>query len=399
MKRINVISVIILFLAIATESRGQKQTGSNDFITVNVVKDYSPKKELILQDFMDVEYVALETNDDFINQGIVLDIGNEFVLVKNSNRINDGNIFVYDRTGKAIRKINRKGQSGEEYISLYTVTLDEENKEMFVNDILGKKIVVYDLYGNFKRSFKHKNGTDSQFYSDIFNYDRQHLICYDEYDKELPFVLISKQDGSITQEIKIPFKEKKFLSQIRKTGENNGRAVIGVGPGHYYSIFPFNDNWLLSELSSDTVYTFMPDYNLRPFIVRTPSIQSMNPEECLILRLFSDRYYFMESINNVYDWNAQEGFPSKYFVYDTKELSFSGYTIYNGDFLAKKEIYMSMIKPINHEITSWNSLEAYQLVESYNKGELKGKLKEIASKLDEDSNPVIMLIKHKNRSL
>ena len=60
---------------------------------------------------------------------------------------------------------------------------------------------------------------------------------------------------------------------------------------------------------------------------------------------------------------------------------------------------MSMIKPINHEITSWNSLEAYQLVESYNKGELKGQLKEIASKLDEDSNPVIMLIKHKNRSL
>ena len=175
--------------------------------------------------------------------------------------------------------------------------------------------------------------------------------------------------------------------------------MIGVGPGHYYSIFPFNDNWLLSELSSDTVYTSMPDYNLRPFIVRTPSIQSMNPEECLILRLFSDRYYFMESIKNVYDWNAQEGFPSKYFVYDTKERSFSGYTIYNGDFLAKKEIYMSMIKPINHEITSWNSLEAYQLVESYNKGELKGKLKEIASKLDEDSNPVIMLIKHKNRSL
>ena len=56
---------------------------------------------------------------------------------------------------------------------------------------------------------------------------------------------------------------------------------------------------------------------------------------------------------------------------------------------------MSMIKPINHEIASWYSLEAYQLVESYNKGELKGILKEIASKLNEDSNPVIMLIKYK----
>lgn len=395
MKRINVTLVIILFLAIVPESRGQNQAGSNDFITVNVVKNYSPKKELVLQDFMDVEYVTLETNDDFINQGIVLDIGKEFVLVKNNNRINDGNIFVYDKTGKAIRKINRKGQSGEEYISLYSVNLDEENKEMFVNDILGKKIVVYDLYGNFKRSFKHENGTDSQFYSDIFNYDRQHFVCYDEYNKELPFVLISKQDGRITQEIKIPFKEKKFLSQIRETGENNGRAVIGVGPGRYYSIFPFNGNWVLSELSSDTVYTFMPDYSLHPFIVRTPSIQSMDPEDCLIIRLLSDRYYFMESIKNVYDWDTQKGFPTKFFVYDTMEQSFSGYTVYNGDFTTKKEIYMSMIKPVNHEIASWYSLDAYQLVESYNKGELKGKLKEIASKLNEDSNPVIMLVKNK----
>lgn len=84
-------------------------------------------------------------------------------------------------------------------------------------------------------------------------------------------------------------------------------------------------------------------------------------------------------------------------MYDTKERSFSGYTIYNGDFITKKEIYMSMIKPINHDIASWYSLEAYQLLESFKKGELKGKLKEITSELDEDSNPVIMLIKHRMR--
>ena len=153
MKSIDSILVIILLLTVVPEGRGQKQTGNDGVITVNVVKSYSPKKELILQDFMDVEYIALETNDDFINQGIVLDVGKEFILVKNRNRINDGTIFVYDRNGKAIRKINRKGQGGEEYISLYSVTLDEESGEMFVNDILGKKIVVYDLYGNFKRSF------------------------------------------------------------------------------------------------------------------------------------------------------------------------------------------------------------------------------------------------------
>ena len=229
MKRINTILVIILSLAVAAESKGQKQTGNNEFITVDVIKNYSPQKKLILQDFMDVEYIALETNDNFINQGVVLDIGKELMLVKNENRINDGNIYVYNRTGKAIRKINRKGQGGEEYISIFSITLDEESEEMFINDILGKKIVVYDLYGNFKRSFKHKKGTNSQFYTDIFNYDKYHLICYDEYNEEVAFVLISKQDGRITREIKIPFKEKKFLGQIKKEG-NNSQSIIGVGP-------------------------------------------------------------------------------------------------------------------------------------------------------------------------
>ena len=35
------------------------------------------------------------------------------------------------------------------------------------------------------------------------------------------------------------------------------------------------------------------------------------------------------------------------------------------------------------------------LVEAYEKGQLKGKLKEIAANLDEESNPVVMLLKKK----
>jgi hypothetical protein len=70
---------------------------------------------------------------------------------------------------------------------------------------------------NFKRSFKNKEGAGSMFYTNIFNYDRDNLICHDEYNEEIAFVLVSKQDGSITKEVKIPFKEKKFLrQQLRK---------------------------------------------------------------------------------------------------------------------------------------------------------------------------------------
>jgi len=40
-------------------------------------------------------------------------------------------------------------------------------------------------------------------------------------------------------------------------------------------------------------------------------------------------------------------------------------------------------------------IEAYELVEAYQNGHLKDKLKEIAAGLDEESNPVIMVAKYK----
>ena len=363
-----------------------KQTIVNELITFDVKKSYSTKKDMIIQDFMDVEYIALETNDEFVNQGRVRDIGKEYILV--TNRTGDGDIFIYSRNGKALRKINRLGQSGEEYNNIFSIILDEDKEEIFVNDIFTKKIYVYDLFGNFKRSLNHKEGSGSMFYTECYNYDRDNLICYDSYNEEIVFVLVSKQDGSITKELKVPFKEKKDLMA------RNG--TYSVSPGPYRPIIPHNGNWILSEFSSDTVYTLLPDYSLRPFMVRTPSIQSMDPEVMIKIRLMSDSYYFMETVENKYNFETNTGFSTNYFVYDTKEKAFGGYLIYNGDYSIKKEIYMSSLRPVNHEIELCQSLEAHQLIESFEKGELKdGKLKEIAAKLDEDDNVVIMLIKHK----
>ena len=381
----------IFFLSILLITTGCKRLDqtADDLITVDVTNNSFPKKELALQDFMDVEYIPLETNDDFVNQGFVQAIGKEFILVKNYK--DNGDIFVYDRTGKAIRKINRKGQGGEEYISCRSVTLDEENNEMFINDFLARKIKVYDLEGNFKRSIKQKQDGDTQFYLDIFNYDKENLICYDEINAEIPFLLVSKQDGSITKEIRPSFKEKKYFFQVLRM-ENSTRAA---GPGSYSRITPFNGNWILLEPSSDTIYTLMPDCSLRPFIARTPPIHTMDPEVFLIPRLISNRYYFMEGIKNVYDFRKEEGFPKTYFVYDTQEKEFSRYIIYNGDYTSKNEFYMVMLTPINAQGESWATLNAFDLCRDYQKGKLKGKLKEVAATLEEDDNRVVMLVKSK----
>ena len=220
MRKLTTNAVAMLLALVGCMGCGNRSASSVDnLIRVDVMADY-PEKEWVVQDFLDVEYIPLETNDEFITQGSVKAIGKRFVLV--TNLLNDGNIFVFDRkTGKAVRKINRKGQGAEEYAFINGIILDEEKDEMFVNSASNKKILVYDLQGNFKRSFQHAEGAQ---YLDVFNYDADNLICYDmsasykdgqKRDKEFYHALISKQDGSVTRAIPLPF----ALSRLtRETG-------------------------------------------------------------------------------------------------------------------------------------------------------------------------------------
>ena len=51
---------------------------------------------------------------------------------------------------------------------------------------------------------------------------------------------------------------------------------------------------------------------------------------------------------------------------------------------------------INVDIAAFESLGAIQLVETYENNELKGRAKEIAAGLNEESNPVVLLYKYKS---
>ena len=90
----NQITTLTIILFITAGLVGCKQSDTNHLITVDVTKSY-PKKELILQDFMDVEYIPLETNNEFITQGVVMAIGSKYIIVKNWTK--GGNIYVFER--------------------------------------------------------------------------------------------------------------------------------------------------------------------------------------------------------------------------------------------------------------------------------------------------------------
>lgn len=363
---------------------GENKQSADDFITVDITASY-PHKKLILQDFMDVEYIPLETTDEFLCQGSLWAVGKDIIIATNFN--SDGSIFIFDRKGKALKKINRKGQGNEEYTNYSRIVLDEERGEIFVNNEYTKKILVYDLEGNFKRSLS-INKDFSLF--EMYNFDRDNLICHDAFrgNTGQSFMLISKQDGSTTKEIEIPFKEKKTIMISFEDKEVSGKYYVYT-PQTSHPIMPYFNDYILTEYSADTLYRYLPDHTMKPFIARTPSVQSMSPETFLHPNMLTDRYYFVGAIEKTMDFSTTD------IVYDKQEKALFRYKVYNSDYTNEKHTHLSPRRPLNKEISSWQTLEAWELVRDYERGRLKGRLKEIASKLGEEDNPVIMLIKHK----
>lgn len=380
MKKITIPTIILLLIISGCWKSNKNSSG--DYVTINVSNDY-PEKKLILQDIMDVEYIPLETTDEFITHGNVLDVGKKYLIVRNS--VNDGNIFVFDRkTGKGIRKINRLGQGAEEYPGIAGITLDEDNDELFVTN--AGKISVYDLYGNFKRCLNFID-TESD-YLRVFNYDKDHLITYNNRgtgmiaDKQPYHLIFSKRDGSVIREIETPSEGHKTLVIF---GENDEKIVPIFAP-----TIPAIDSWILMNLSSDTLYSYLPDGSIKPFIVRKPSIYSMNTEIFLFVEEVTSRYYFMRTIKKELDKKGKLQVGT--LAYDKQEDRIFKYEIHNVDFVYERPVYW--ISSFNHDITNWYPFDASELTEAYKDGNLKGRLKEIAAKLNEDSNPVIMLMKH-----
>ena len=105
-------------------------------------------------------------------------------------------------------------------------------------------------------------------------------------------------------------------------------------------------------------------------------------------------------VKNEYDFQQKEGFPRTNLVYDSEEKALYRSTLYNGDMMDSEPINTSSrsftYRNMNDRgVAFTQTLFAHELVEAYQEGRLKGRLKEIAATLGEEDNPVILIAKYK----
>ena len=383
------LAVCSLALLLLAGCGGNPSASEEQLITVDVTKRY-PTKEFLLQDLFDIEYVPLETTDEFVTKSWVMDISENIILtIINTS----GDILLFDRkTGKGLAKFNHKGDGPDEYLFPYNVIIDEENRQLFVNDGRKATIRVYDMEGNPIRSFKNK---DKATTTRIYNYDQEYLLCEDTYTRDSAveddptntYFLLSKHDGSF-RDIHIPYAERRSTFLEKKVDD----ITYGASPTNS-GIVPYSKGWLLMEPSADTVYALQEDFSLKPYLVRTPSVQGMDPVVFLFPSVQTDRYCFMQSVEQIWDFEKKTGLPSKDLVYDQQDGRVYECIFYNADF---EDGDVSMPKEyFDQEIAFYVPLNPFDLIEANAAGKLSGRLAEIASTLHEEDNPVIMIAKYK----
>ena len=364
----------------------------NDVRTIDVEGDY-PKKDYVLQEIADVEYVKLESNDEFVTNGIVKSVGENIIVTVNGGV--DGNIFLFDRnTGKALRKINKKGEGGGYYTMANEIVLDEENEELFVVDYPARKIFVYNMQGEYKRHFPF---VDESYYKFTYDYSRENLMTYKHYppfdeSEKSAHALISKADGSIVQEIGIPVGDiatPVFMGMHEKYGE------ITMGPSYYLTV-PTVGGWLLSRPSCDTLYRYSEDGRV-PCLVRTPSIHSMKSQVFLYPTIKLGNCIFMYTQKKEVDMNTLKGFPTEELVYDEAAGEVYRPSVYNDDIIERGDISF-VTEPLNEKIVACLPYNAADLLVLLHEGKLRGDLKRMAETLEEEDNPVLLLVKNKNES-
>lgn len=383
---------IVFCLLVACNGKSNKNENVQDgLIVLDWDKDY-PLKEISLQEIADVEYIPMETRAD-----VLLD-GNSFHLTLMSDSLlvtqnESDDIFVFNRRGKNIHVFNRTGRGGEQYTKIAFMAADFTEQEIFITAYpRNQTIKVYAFDGTFKRVLKlPQNYELSQF----FDYDKESLIAIDEYDlrnkKELltnprPYVLISKKDGSVVP-VDLTFDER--VSDDLYVPEMKGTLSWSIS-----ALLKNGRECFISDFGSDTIYS-LENRKLLPVMVKRPSrAWKLNPPKVACVRLKTKRYIFVDFFEKKF---FQEGVPENYrkLVYDRQTGELFTYRLINRDYHPGK---VEKLGQFFCDLPAGYVREKKaptQLLQDYEAGRLRGKLKEVASRLDEEDNTVLMLVKFK----
>ena len=418
------IIILLSFFLLSCQSSSSKRTKISDQVTNTIIESVQlsfplhieleqkyPQKNINLQDIAQIEYIPLETNDDVLLESALqlVYVGDDYYVICNQKQ---GDVFFFEKDGKFRHKFNNKGNSGKEYNSVASCTFDELNREIFIVDYLERRrILVYTEEGQYLRTLPFPS---MEYLCDIYDFDEQTLLAYypvrfrqetilDMKDKGIdsqkPYVFISKQDGRLLDRVDITFSKRISPTLLISTDPFRFMSISNSASNNAYKL---GREFIIADMSSDTIYTLNNKRQLSPLLIRSPSVFDSEPFLISAFGMKTDHFIYIYTM--AYDFKLAEesvkngtAFSPKItdFLYDLRTGEVCEPYFINQDYPSRNnsiEIGRAYIKSEN---TSVQLRFSERLVEALEKGELKGKLKEVAETLRVDDNPVLMVMRFK----
>ncbi|WP_163215640.1 hypothetical protein [Bacteroides sp. 519] len=205
--------------------------------------------------------------------------------------------------------------------------------------------------------------------------------------------MIDKEDGKlIPLSINVSDRISKTVSRVRTS----------LGSGVTFNMFQLftagAENAIISDISLDTIYSFK-NMTLSPIAYRIPPVQVKKKYPKVVIAEFDTDYFTVfRIVDMIFDpvKRHQIHAHALRIIWDKRTKRFEEWKVYDYNYGKDRTrfpdncFYSNL--PRNH---GEDRYKASDLVERYQKGELKGELKEIASRLKEDDNLVLVIAHYK----
>mgnify|MGYP002508543461 CR=1 FL=1 len=397
MKKIILLSLVVSFVS----CQNVKETNSS---VKNILLDMDTKKELRLSEIADtVEVILLEQTDesDIARVERILPYKEKY-YVMSSIGFSNGRVHVFDKDGNFIQKIDKRGGGPGEYEDLQDIAINSRNDEL-VFMTQPKGIFRYDLEGNFISKVKGGYGmnvaADAQ--GNFYKTDR----CYEETPNRL--LMINDKDsisfGKIEADYFVMVNHYSFTNEF---DSHNGRV--------YYS-YPCCDT-IFDVTGGKKVPVWYIDYNGKNLPVDKIFAEDKSLDEsrkvkakyrdCFSTDVFqvTENFLYVGSVDG-----EKHGIVSLY-SFKTGNVM-SGHRLVDDVFFPDNTFTFRPFRmPIAVEGNSllwlvdpsW-LLQGYEYYkenlspDKWNEYcKLHPQVTEVCSKLDEESNPVLLKIKIRN---
>lgn len=379
----------VCMLALLVTACGNTDRKSSDLSQIDMNVEY-PEKEISLQDIAEVSYIPLETTDEMLSDGNIVELSeNGIVGVDNFN----DKILLFYPDGKVRGLLARKGGGPQEYSRLEDVVVDWKREEIFVTHKRGTRIQVYTLEGEYKRTLE---VDEMSIQGDFYQFDDNRLLAFKEkiisegYNRAVepyrPLLLISKENGRTDSLSYL----KDYIASLVITNLSAQQPIT-------YPAYVISGNSIyLADMGQDTVYTIHKDGTLSPYLTRTPSVKS-DTENAYFLNVngIAAHYDFITRLSK--NWTLGDNFEvmdnnSRSWMHNRKTGEICQPTFKNQDC---PSLELNLLFVPGYANCGYYPLEAFKLTEALEAGQLSGELKAIAEGLEEDDNPVLMVVKFK----